>query len=207
MRIVNFRPGWITGFALGGLLSACLGGCASRSPSPLPPTPSHLEHPPYVIGVRDQLSIRVWQNPELSMNVVVRMDGKISIPLLDDVPAEGLQPEELKEVLTREFEEYVSAPTVTVIVLQMNSQFIVLMGDGIRRNAQVPLARDLNVLEAIALGGGFSTFADRSDIRIVRRFEDGTEAEYRFDYDAYIKGKAPGTNIVLRNRDTIIFTD
>ncbi len=141
------------------------------------------------------------------MNVVVRMDGKISIPLLDDVPAEGLQPEELKEVLTREFEEYVSAPTVTVIVLQMNSQFIVLMGDGIRRNAQVPLARDLNVLEAIALGGGFSTFADRSDIRIVRRFEDGTEAEYRFDYDAYIKGRAPGTNIVLRNRDTLIFTD
>lgn len=207
MSVATFRFGWIAGLALGVSLSGILGGCASRSLSPPPPEPSHLEHPPYVIGVRDQLVIRVWQNPELSMNVVVRMDGKISLPLLDDVQAEGLQPMELKEVVTRELEEYIGSPTVTVIVQQMNSQFVVLLGDGIRRNAQVPLTRDLNVLEAIALGGGFSTFADRSDVRIVRRFEDGSEAEYRFDYDAYIKGKAPGTNIVLRNRDTIIFPD
>jgi polysaccharide export outer membrane protein len=149
----------------------------------------------------------VWKNPELSMEVIVRMDGKISLPLLDDVQAEGLTPMELKEFLTREFSEYVTAPDVTVIVTQMNSQFVLLMGDGIRRNTQVQLTRDMRVLDAIAVGGGFSSFADRDNVRIVRRQDDGTEVEYRFDYDAYIKGRAPGTNIVLKNRDTIIVPD
>ena len=72
------------------------------------------------------------------------------------------------------------------------------------QNTRIPLTRDLRVLEAIALAGGFTTFAGKDDIRIVRRGKDGEEVEYRFDYDAYIKGKAPGTNIVLKQGDTII---
>jgi polysaccharide export outer membrane protein len=197
------RRAWILGAALG----LCLAGCAARELSPPPPQPDHLDHDPYVIGVRDRLRVSVWKNPELSMEVIVRMDGKISLPLLDDVQAEGLTPMELKEFLTREFSEYVTAPDVTVIVTQMNSQFVLLMGDGIRRNTQVQLTRDMRVLDAIAVGGGFSSFADRDNVRIVRRQDDGTEVEYRFDYDAYIKGRAPGTNIVLKNRDTIIVPD
>jgi len=77
----------------------------------------------------------------------------------------------------------------------------------VRQDMRIPLTRELRVLEAIAHVGGFSTFADRSDIRIVRRNADGTEAEYRFDYNAYIRGKAPGTNIVLQSGDTIIVPD
>jgi protein involved in polysaccharide export with SLBB domain len=75
---------------------------------------------------------------------------------------------------------------------------------GVPNESRVPLTRDLRVLEAIAQVGGFDTFAQKSDVRIVRRNSDGSESEYRFDYDAYIKGKAPGTNILLRNGDTII---
>jgi polysaccharide export outer membrane protein len=203
MNLETTSSRWIVAVARG----LWLAGCAAREISPPPPEPGHLEHDEYVVGVRDVLRISVWKNPELSVDVIVRMDGKISVPLLDDVQAEGLTPMELKEVLAREFSEYVASPDVTVIVTRMDSQFVLLMGDGLRANRQVPLTRDLRVLDAIALGGGFSSFADRGDIRIVRRLEDGTEVEYRFDYDDYIKGKAPGTNIVLQNRDTIIVPD
>jgi polysaccharide export outer membrane protein len=192
---------------LGLVLVLLLAACAGRNLSPPPPDPAPLEHPPYVIGVRDYLRIHVWRNPELSMDVVVRMDGQISLPLLDDVQAEGLTPMELKEVLAREFSEFVTEPDVTVIVVRMDSQFISLLGEGIRRNMRVPLTRDLRILEAIAMGGGFTTYANKSDIRIVRRQGDSSEIEYRFNYSAYIKGKGVGTNIVLRNGDTIIVPD
>ncbi len=181
-------------------------GCATRSLSPPPADPNPMDRDPYRIGVTDVLRISVWRNQELSVDVPVRPDGKISVPLLDDVHAEGLEPTELKEVLTREFAEYVVAPNVTVIVLGMNSRYVSILGE-VGSQARVPLTRNMRVLEAIAVVGGFRTFADKGDVRIVRRQEDGSEIEYRFDYDAYIKGRAPGTNIVLYNGDTIIVPD
>ena len=119
-------------------MALLLAACAGRGLSPPPPDPAPLEHLPYLVGVRDYLRIHVWRNPELSMDVVVRMDGQISLPLLDDVQAEGLTPMELKEVLAREFSEFVTEPDVTVIVVRMDSQFISLLGEGIRRNMRVP---------------------------------------------------------------------
>jgi polysaccharide export outer membrane protein len=202
MRLLGRSTGLLLGLALGaGAL-----GCAGRSLSPPPADPKPMERPTYLIGVTDVLRIVVWKNDELSVLVPVRPDGKISVPLLDDVQAEGLTPVELKEVITRELSEFVTAPDVAVIVTEMNSQFVSVVGE-VGRNAQIPLTQDLRVLEAIAAVGGFSTFADKGDIRIVRRREDGSEAEFAFDYDAYIKGKAPGTNIVLQNGDTIIVHD
>lgn len=165
-----------------------------------------MDRTPYTIGVTDVLKISVWKNPELSVDVPVRADGMISVPLIDDVQAEGLTPPELKEVITLELSEFITAPDVTVIVLQMNSRFVSVIGE-VAQETRVPLTRDLRVLEAIALAGGFSTFADRSDVRIVRRNADGSESEYRFDYSAYIRGRAPGTNIVLQPGDTIIVPD
>jgi polysaccharide export outer membrane protein len=192
-----------------GLAAAALGaiaviaaGCAARSLSPPPEDPTEHERE-YRIGITDVLRISVWRNPELSVDAPVRPDGNISVPLLDDVRAEQLTPQELKEVLTRELAEYITAPDVTVMVLQMNSRFVSVLG-GVPNESRVPLTRDLRVLEAIAQVGGFDTFAQKDDVRIVRRNSDGSESEYRFDYDAYIKGKAPGTNILLRNGDTII---
>ena len=181
-------------------------GCGTRGLSPPPPDPDPMDREEYRLGVSDILRIDVWRNPELSVEVPVRPDGKISAPLLDDIQAEGLTPTELKEILTRELAEYITSPNVTVIVIQMNSRFVSVLG-GVNREGRVPLSRNLRVLEAIAYSGGFSAFADKDNIRIVRRNRDGGEAEYRFDYDAYRKGKAPGTNIVLIAGDTIIVPD
>lgn len=185
------------------LLVAMLVGCAARPLSPPPPDPTPMARDTYIIGVTDVLRITVWKNEELDVTVPVRPDGKISFPLLDDLQAEGLEVMALKEILTRELSEFIIAPDVTVLVEEMNSQFVSILG-AVRSNARISLTRDLRVLEAIATAGGFTTFADKDNIRIVRRGEGGSELEYRFDYDAYIKGKAPGTNIVLRHGDTII---
>jgi polysaccharide export outer membrane protein len=161
----------------------------------------------YTIGVTDLLRITVWKNPELSVDAVpVRADGMISVPLINDVQAEGLTPEELKEVITRELSEYVGQPNVTVVVIQMNSRFVSVVGE-VMQDTRVQLTRDLRVLEAIAQAGGFGPYADKSDVRILRRNADGTEAEFRFDYNAYIRGRAPGSNIVLQHGDTIIVPD
>ena len=100
----------------------------------------------------------------------------------------------------------VLSPDVTVLVVQMNSRFVSVMG-GVARTTRVALTRDMRVLEAITLAGGFTTFADKGDVRIVRLTPQGSEVEYRFDYDEYIKGRAPGTNMVLQNGDMIIVPD
>jgi polysaccharide biosynthesis/export protein len=161
----------------------------------------------YTIGVTDVLRINVWKNPELTVDAVpVRADGMISVPLINDIQAEGMTPEELKDVIARELAEYVTEPNVTVVVIQMNSRFVSVIGE-VGRAARVPLTRDLRVLEAITEAGGFGPFADKSNVRIVRRNGDGTESEYRFDYAAYIRGRAPGTNIVLQHGDTIVVPD
>ncbi len=199
MRVETRMGRWF----LVALLGAVAVGCFGRGLSPSPPDPDPFHRETYKIGVTDQLRIRVWKIPELSLDVPVRTDGMISLPLLDDVQAEGLEPMELKEVLTREFSEYVDSPDVTVIILGMNSKFISVLG-GAGRNTRLPLTRHLRVLEALAMVGGFKTFADRGDVRIVRRQDDGSEIEYRFDYDAYVKGRAPGTNMYLKNGDVIL---
>jgi len=184
-----------------------LGACAQREISPPPLDPIPMARETYVIGVGDNLKITVWKNNELSLGgVPVRSDGMISIPLLDDLQAEGLEPMELKEVITRELSEFITTPDVTVTLLASNSRMISIMGE-VKRNARFPLKRDMRVLEAIAQAGGFTNFADRSDVRIVRQMPDGSEAEFRFDYKAYIRGNAAGTNIVLQSGDTIIVPD
>ncbi len=185
------------------LLVGAICGCQSRTLSPPPLDPDPMERAGYVVGVEDVLQISVWKNEELSVVVPVRSDGKISVPLVDDVQAEGLQAMEIKEVLTRELSEFITAPDVTVIVVEMNSKYVNVIG-AVPRSGQIPLVKDLRVLEAIAAMGGFALFANTGDVRIVRRQPDGGEVEFQFDYDAYIKGRAPGTNIVLRSGDMII---
>jgi polysaccharide export outer membrane protein len=184
-------------------LPLLLVSCQTRSLSLPPVDPDPTARSNYVIGVEDVLRISVWKNEELTVVVPVRPDGKISFPLVDDVQAEGLEVMELKGVLTKELTEFITAPEVTVVVVEMNSRSVNVIG-AVVRSGRIPIFKDTRVLEAIATLGGFGPFADKSDIRIVRRQFDGSEIEYRFDYKAYIKGRAPGTNIVLRGGDTII---
>jgi polysaccharide export outer membrane protein len=182
-------------------------GCASR-PEHLPPADPLPEDAaePYVIGVNDRLRISVWQNEAVTVDVPVRPDGKVSVPLINDISAKGLTPVQLKEVITRELSKFVSSPEVTVIVLEMKSRFVSVVGRVVT-TARVPLTEDLRVVEAIALAGGFDEFADRSEIRIVRRLPDGGEVEYPFDYDAYMLGRAPGTNFLLKPGDVVYVPD
>jgi len=191
-----------------GLVAAALlaPGCSTRNPIPPPPDPVPMARDTYAIGVSDLLRVTVWRNPELSADVPVRPDGKISVALIGDVQAEGLSAEDLAQVISRELQEYLAAPDVTVVVLEMNSSYVSVIGE-VARTGRLPLKTELRVLEAISLVGGFTTFADRGNVRIVRRQQDGSEVEYRFDYDDYIKGNAPGTNIVLQHGDVVIVPD
>jgi len=183
---------------------ALLGACAGPAPPP-PPEPDILERDTFVIGHEDMLRISVWKNPELSVDVPVRPDGMISVPLLNDIQAAGLTPEELKELITGQLVEYVNNPDVTVVVTQVNSKRIYVIGEVVRSGAQ-PLNQDMRVLDAISVAGGFVQFAQKGDIKILRR-SGGEIVEYRFDYGAYLKGNAPGTNMLLRPGDTIVVPD
>jgi polysaccharide export outer membrane protein len=179
-------------------------GCApSVAPPPAEPDPMDMDA--YVIGPSDVLCITVWKNPELSGSVPVRPDGKISIALLDDVQAAGLTPLELKELLTESLREYVSEPDVTVVVEQVASPQVFVLGEVLRQGS-IALTRNLRVLDALSIAGGFTPFADRDDIRILRRTADGL-VEYRFDYGDYLDGGAPESNFLLQNGDTIVVPD
>ena len=179
-------------------------GCVG-SGTPHPPEPPAMDKAEYVIGAGDMLLIRVWQNPELSVGGPVRPDGKISVPLLDDVQAEGLTTLELKEVLTRDLAEYVANPDVTVVIEAIGSKLVFVIGEVIN-SGPVLLGKDVRVLDVISTAGGFGPFADKKRVKIIRRSGSG-EVEYRFNYDAYVAGKAPGTNLLLVPGDTIVVPD
>lgn len=179
-------------------------GCASPG-APPPPEPEPGERQDYVIGIPDLLKIHVWRSPELTVEVPVRSDGKISVPLVDDVQAEGLTTEELKEVLTEALSDYVTAPDVTVIVQQINSHTVTVVG-AVGRSGQLPLIRQTRVLEAIATMGGFTIWAKPDRVKIFRRTDTGL-TEYVFNFGAFSAGKAPGSNILLQPGDTVVVPD
>ncbi|HNP15629.1 MAG TPA: polysaccharide biosynthesis/export family protein [Terrimesophilobacter sp.] len=210
MHEVSMGARWASAAACIALLAVGLGGCASfpffdgtnREISAPPPDPVALDRESYVIGPDDTIQVVVWKNEELSVTVPVRPDGRISVPLVDDVQAEGLTPEELKEVLTESLAEYVTAPDVTVIVLETNSHTVTVVG-GCARSGQIPLTRQMRVLEAIAMMGGFNPWARRDRVKVIRKDETGVR-EFIFDFGAYSKGKAPDSNLLLRPGDTIV---
>lgn len=157
----------------------------------------------YVIGANDVLLINVWREPELSLNgVEVRLDGKISVPLIDDVQAAGLTPVQLKGVLTERLKEYVTAPQVTVVVSRVGSKNVSILGE-VARDGMIPLQPKMRVTDAIAIAGGFTTFAGKSRIKVIRSAGD-TPTEYNFDYDAFIDGADVAQNILLLPGDQII---
>lgn len=179
-------------------------GCTGVGLAP-PPEAEAGTREEYVIGVPDVLKVVVWRNPDLSVEVPVRRDGMISVPLVDDVQAEGLTPRELKEVLTEALAEYVTAPDVTVIVQQTNSHTVTVVG-GVARSGQIPLTRQMRVLEAIATMGGFNAWAKKDRIKVIRKV-DGKLVEYGFNFGAYSAGKAPESNLLLKPGDTVVVPD
>jgi polysaccharide biosynthesis/export protein len=160
----------------------------------------------YVIGPADVLRIQVWRQPELSVEVPVRPDGKISVPLANDVQAAGLTTDEVRETIAKALTDYVTAPDVTVMVREIRSKNVQVVGE-VMRPVAVPLVNDMRILDVIAIAGGFSPYADKSDIRVLRPNPDGTVVEYRFNYNKFLRGKAPGGNMRLQPGDAIVVPD
>jgi len=160
------------------------------------------QDPNYVIGAQDVLSVAVWKEPELTLSVPVRPDGKISMPLLNDIQAAGLTPMQLMSEITGGLKKFVTDPQVTVIVTQMNSQRIYVMGE-ITRPGAYPLLPQMTVLQALSGAGGFSQFANLKKIYILRA-ENGKQNKYPFNYKETVQGKQPERNIALKAGDTIV---
>ena len=163
--------------------------------------PSSETNSAYVIGAEDTLRINVWKEPELSTTLPVRPDGKISLPLLNDVQAAGLTPMQLADSITEKLKKYIADPRVTVVVTAMNSQKIFMLGEVVHTGA-MPLAPGMTVLQALA-SAGFSQFANTKGIYILRTV-DGKQQKIPFNYKQVIKGNSPEQNILLRPGDTIV---
>jgi polysaccharide export outer membrane protein len=156
----------------------------------------------YRIGAEDVIHIDVWKETDLSATVPVRADGKISVPLLDDVQASGLTPIELSTSLREQLKKFVTDPKITVIVTQMNSRKAYVMGT-VNRQGMVRLLSNLTVLQAISAAGGLAPFAKSKKIYVLRS-QDGAQRRLPFNYDAVIHGNHPEENIVLQPGDTVI---
>jgi polysaccharide export outer membrane protein len=168
-----------------------------KQPSSVPP---EVMNKSYRIGVADSLMISVWQEPELSLSVVVRPDGMITLPLVDDVPVVGLRTEELQALLTDKFKAFVNTPQVTVIVQGIKSRKVSLVGK-VGRQGTFDLNEDKTVLELIGEAGGIGAFAKASSIYILR--QDGTKkVRIGFDYKKAIAGRGP--NPLLQPGDLVV---
>jgi polysaccharide biosynthesis/export protein len=156
----------------------------------------------YVIGPQDVLDISVWKEPEVSRVVPVRPDGKISLPLLNDVQAAGLTPAVLAAQITESLKKYVTSPQVTVIVTTINSQRVYISGEVVRPGA-FPMLPGMTVMQALTSAGGFTPFAKMKSIYVLRE-EGGKRAKYPFNYKQVVNGKNTDQDIQLKAGDTIV---
>jgi len=157
----------------------------------------------YVIGSEDVLYIHVWgEEKTLSKQVTVRIDGKISMPLVDDIQATGLTPLQLKGKLTERLKDFVEAPNVTVIVMEANS-FKVYVSGQVKTPGVLRLRNETSLAQAISMVGGLTEWANQSKIIIIRK-EDGKEKQFTINYKKIISGKDLKSNIILKAGDTII---
>ena len=156
----------------------------------------------YVIGPEDVLGIVVWREKDMSSDVVVRPDGKISLPLLNDVQAAGYTPEQLAEIVEKTAAKYVTDSDTTVIVKAINSRKVFVLGE-VAKPGAIPLTSEMNVLQLIASVGGFLEYANRGNVTILRT-EGGRERRFKFNYNEVVEGRNLQQNIMLQPGDTVL---
>lgn len=156
----------------------------------------------YVIGPEDVLTVVFWRDKDLTGDYRVRPDGKISLPLLNDVQAAGLTPEELRLKLAEAAGKYVQEPSATVIVKEIHSRQVFITGN-VSKPGVYPLNGEMNVLQLVAQAGGFLEYADTKNVLIIRK-EAGRQHEFKFNYKDFIKRKRPEQNIALKPGDTVV---
>lgn len=160
-----------------------------------------MDNKEYMIKKGDVLEINVWKEEELTRTLKVRVDGKISLPLADDIQAAGRTPMDLKAEIRDALSSYIEDPQVTVIVQEQSREYF-LIGE-VAKTGAFPLQKDLTVVQALAQAGGFTEWADKGSILLLRR-EQGEEKRIEVDYDAIVAGKNSHNNIRIQAGDTII---
>ncbi len=168
-----------------------------------PPAPAGVTPPPdYVIGPEDLLVIQFWRDEQMSGETMVRPDGMITVKLLNDIQASGLTPNQLREVLLKEATRFLEDPSVTVVVKQINSRKVRVMGE-VAKQGPLPINGPLTVLQALGEAGGVTEYADKSKIVIIRT-ENGKQRSIPFDYEAVSKGRKLEQIIPLMPGDTVL---
>jgi polysaccharide export outer membrane protein len=157
--------------------------------------------PDYVIGADDTLHISVWKEPDLTETLPVRPDGKISMPLLNDITAAGLTPLQLRDSISERLKKYIADPRVTVVVTGMNSRRVFVTGE-VTHTGPMTLLPHMTMLQALAQAG-FTQFANPKAIYLLRN-ENGKQQKLPFNYKEVVKGNHPEQNIELRPGDTIV---
>jgi polysaccharide biosynthesis/export protein len=204
----------LRGMAAGffGLALLAIPACAQQNAVPQTPAPaagaenaapkSATVDPNYVIGPQDILDVSVWKEPEVSRSVPVRPDGKISLPLLNDVQAAGLTPGQLMTQITTGLSKYMTNPEVTIIVTAINSQRVYILGEVTRPGGYV-LLPGMTVLQAVSNAGGLTQFANGKKIYVLRK--DGAKQDKLFfNYKEVLSGKHSEQNITLQSGDTVV---
>jgi polysaccharide export outer membrane protein len=166
------------------------------------PTKAASDDPNYSIAPEDVLTIDVWKEPEISRTVPVRRDGKISLPLLNDLQAAGLTPTQLGSEIVERLRATIVHPQVTVIVAQMSSQRIYVLGQ-VNRGGAYPLVPDMTVMQALSIAGGFTPYANVKKIHVMRKGK-GADTTFTVNYKEVTSGRKTEQNIQLKPGDTIV---
>jgi polysaccharide export outer membrane protein len=174
---------------------ALMVGAGAVAASPIPTSG-------YTIGPDDVLDVTVWNNAAISRTVPVRPDGKISLPLLDDVQAAGLTPKQLKDDLARRLAKYISSPEVSVIVREIHSLQVAVLGE-VKQPGRYALKNRASVLDAIALAGGFSPFANRSKL-VILRVAGSTVKRIPCNYNKVVAADVEPESFFLQPGDTLV---
>jgi polysaccharide export outer membrane protein len=156
----------------------------------------------YSVGESDVLRVNVWKEPEVSQTVVVRTDGSISMPLINEVRVAGMTPLTIQQVIADKLKAFLTNPQVTVTVMEIHSKHAFITGE-VAHPGGYSLNTETTVLQLIAQAGGFTPFARKDDI-VVLRAENGKQQRLRFKYKEVISGKKTDQNISLRPGDTVV---
>lgn len=161
----------------------------------------------FLLGPEDVVTVTVWRNQDLSKDVIVRPDGMISLPLIGDMLAAGSTADELAKQITERLKEFMASPTVSVQVKEINSYFIYVTGE-VTKPGKFPLKSYATVVQGISLAGGFTPFASRDKVNVIRVTKNGKGENAQFnipvDYSAIAKGKTSIGNFFLRSGDVIV---
>jgi polysaccharide export outer membrane protein len=196
------HTGLIVCLALGLTGSAVFAWAAGEGTPGSAPEAAPLNDDTFRIGVEDVLSISVWRDPDLTREVPVRPDGRISLPLLQDIDAAGKTPKELAQDIQKRLKEYLSSPSVTVIVKEVNSLKAYLSGE-VLHPGPILLRSPVRLLQGISLAGGLTPFGGRSGVIIYRKSGQG-EKVIELSYKDLLSGKKPQDNLMLEPGDTVV---